>query len=239
MITIVHPSPESVVAWFKYHRRSLVPGRQALELTADEIVALTTRALVSSGTTEANARPLAEATAAAEFSGMPSHGLFYVPIYCEHVRIGKVDGQARPSLEQVKAALLVSDAAMGFPHAVIATGLERLVPLARDMGIAALAVRNSYNCGLLGYHTDKLAAEGLIGIGFTNAPASIAPVGGTKPVIGTNPFAITVPDGQGGSAISIDQSASVVAKSEVLKRSKGRPGARIRLGTRPRRPTDH
>ncbi len=197
-----------------------MPSRQALELTADEIVALTTRALVASGTSDANARPLAVATAAAEFSGMPSHGLLYVPIYCEHVRVGKVDGQAIPSVECAKAALLLADAATGFPHSAIAAGFERLVPLAREMGIAALAVRNSYNCGLLGYHTDRLAAEGLIGIGFTNAPASIAPVGGTKAIIGTNPFAIAVPDGHGGSAISIDQSASVVAKSEVLKRSK-------------------
>ena len=201
-----------------------MPSRQELDLTSDEIVALTMRALVASGTTESNARPLAVATAAAEFAGMPSHGLLYVPIYCEHVRVGKVDGPARPSLEQAKAALLVADAATGFPHAAIAMGFERLVPLARQMGIAALAVRNSYNCGLLGYHTDRLAAEGLIGLGFTNAPASIAPVGGKVPVIGTNPLAIAVPDGQGGSAISIDQSASVIAKSEVLKRSKtGQP----------------
>ena len=197
-----------------------MPSRPAFELTADEIVALTTRALVASGTTEANARPVALATASAEISGMPSHGLLYVPIYCEHVRVGKVDGQAKPSLEHVKAALLVADAATGFPHAAIATGFARLVPLAKEMGIAALAVRNSYNCGLLGYHTDTLASAGLIGLGFTNAPASIAPVGGTVPVIGTNPFAIAVPDGRGGSAISIDQSASVVAKSEVMKRSK-------------------
>ena len=191
-----------------------------MELTAEEIVALTRRALVASGTTEANAQPVALATAAAEFAGMASHGLLYVPTYCEHVRVGKVDGQARPTLELVKAALLVIDAATGFAHAAIADGFERLVPLARETGIAALAVRNSYNCGLLGYHTDRLAAEGLIGIGFTNAPASIAPLGGTRPVIGTNPFAIAVPDGHGGVAISIDQSASVIAKSEVMKRAK-------------------
>ena len=37
-------------------------------------------------------------------------------------------------------------------------------------------------------------------------------------MVGTNPLAIAVPDGKGGSAISIDQSASVIAKSEIMRR---------------------
>ena len=199
-----------------------------VRLTRDRIVAVTEAALIAAGATPENARPVAESTAAAEFSGMPSHGLLYVPIYAEHVRVGKVDGRAVPSVALLKPALLGADARSGFAHPAIAAGFERLIPLAQEMGIAALAVRESYNCGLLGYHTDRLALEGLIGIGFTNAPASIAPAGGTRPVLGTNPFAIAVPDGQGGVALSIDQSASVVAKSEVMKRS--REGAAIPVG---------
>ena len=199
-------------------------GAPTLDLTEAEIAEVAERALVASGASAGNAGPVATATAAAEFSGMPSHGLLYVPTYCEHLRVGKVDGRAVPRLDAPKPALLVADAATGFAHPAIGLGFERLVPLARQMGIAALAVRNSYNCGLLGFHTDRLAAAGLIGIGFTNAPASIAPAGGTRPVVGTNPFAIAVPDGFGGVALSIDQSASVIAKSEVMKRAReGRP----------------
>ena len=57
-------------------------------------------------------------------------------------------------------------------------------------------------------------------------PASIAPSGGNRALLGTNPFSLAVPDlsdeagGAGGSAILIDQSASVVAKSEVMKRAR-------------------
>jgi (2R)-3-sulfolactate dehydrogenase (NADP+) len=71
---------------------------------------------------------------------------------------------------------------------------------------------------VLAYHTEQLAAVGLVGLGFTHAPASIAPVGALRPVVGTNPIAIAVPDGHGGCSISIDQSASVVAKSEIMRR---------------------
>lgn len=189
-------------------------------MTLDEIEDLSFRALVAAGTSEDNARPLAIATAQTEADGVASHGLAYIPIYCEHVRCGKVDGKATPIVTRPAPSVVTADAATGFAHSAIDLGFQHLVPLAFEKGIAALAVNNSYNCGVLGYHTARLAREGLVGIGFTNAPASIAPVGGQKPVVGTNPFSLAVPDGNGDIAILIDQSASVIAKSEIMKHAR-------------------
>jgi (2R)-3-sulfolactate dehydrogenase (NADP+) len=200
----------------------------SVQMTLDKIDALALSALIAAGASEVQARPLAAAVAAAEADGIASHGLAYVPTYCEHLRCGKVDGKAVPVVSKPKPALIVVDAKSGFAHPAIDAGFEQLIPLAREMGIAALAIRNSYNCGVLGYHTERLAEAGLLGLGYTNAPASIAPFGGRKAVIGTNPFAIAAPDGKGGVAISIDQSASVIAKSEVMRRK--RAGASIPEG---------
>jgi (2R)-3-sulfolactate dehydrogenase (NADP+) len=197
-------------------------------MSVAEIKELAHAALVAAGTSAQNAAPLARAVAAAERDGIASHGLLYVPVYAEHVRCGKVDGKAEPRMEHPRPATILVDAATGFAHPAIDLGFEALVPAAREYGIAALAIRNSYNCGVLGYHTERLAAEGIVGLGFTNAPASIAPAGGTKPVIGTNPFSLATPDGKGGASILIDQSASVVAKSEVMKRA--REGQEIPVG---------
>jgi (2R)-3-sulfolactate dehydrogenase (NADP+) len=193
-------------------------------LTLAEIEEMSLRALMAAGTSEANARPLAVATAATEADGVASHGMAYIPIYCEHVQCGKVDGQAVPVLDQPRAGVVTVDAACGFAHPAIDAGFEHLIPLARDQGIAALAIRNSYNCGVLGYHTYRLAQAGLMGLGFTNAPASIAPSGGSTPVVGTNPFSVAAPGPDGEPAILIDQSASTIAKSEVMKHAReGRP----------------
>lgn len=193
-------------------------------LSLAEIEDIAFRALISAGTSEINARPLAIATAATEADGVASHGLAYIPIYCEHVQCGKVDGQARPEISQPRPAALVVDAATGFAHSAIDLGFERLIPLAREQGVAVLAIRNSYNCGVLGYHTGRLARDGLVGLGFTNAPASIAPSGGARPVVGTNPFSIAAPGADGEPAIHIDQSASTIAKSEVMKHAReGKP----------------
>jgi len=193
-------------------------------LSLSEIEDLSYRALVAVGTSEENARPLAIATATTEADGVASHGLAYIPIYCEHVQCGKVDGQAKPDLSHPRPGLITVDAATGFAHSAIDLGFQKLIPLAREQGVAALAINNSYNCGVLGYHTYRLAKAGLVGIGFTNAPASIAPSGGRKPVVGTNPFSIAAPGEDGEPAILIDQSASAIAKSEVMKHAReGRP----------------
>lgn len=189
-------------------------------MTIDEVEDLARRALEGAGTRAASAASLARAVAAAERDGIASHGLVYVPIYCEHVRCGKVVGSAEPAVTEPAGAAIVVDAGCGFAHPAIDAGFERLIPRAGELGCAGLAVRNSYNCGVLGYHVERLAEAGVVGLGFTNAPASIAPVGGTTPVIGTNPFALGVPGAAGGAAIVIDQSASVVARSEIMMRAR-------------------
>jgi (2R)-3-sulfolactate dehydrogenase (NADP+) len=197
-------------------------------LKVAEIEEMARRALIKAGAGHDAGASLAKAIAAAERDGIPSHGLAYLPTYCEHLACGKVVGSAVPKLGRDMPGVIVVDASSGFAHPAIDVGFAALVPLARTQGIAALAVRNSYNCGVLGYHTERLATEGLLGLGFTNAPASIAVSGGRKPVLGTNPWSIAVPDGEGGAPIVIDQSASVVAKSEVAKRA--REGKPIPLG---------
>tara|TARA_Y100001956_G_scaffold6689_1_gene5855 strand:+ start:3707 stop:4714 length:1008 start_codon:yes stop_codon:yes gene_type:complete len=193
-------------------------------LSLAEIETLAFDALVKAGTSEENARPLAVATAMTEADGVASHGLAYIPIYAQHVECGKVDGQANPVVSQPCPSVVTVDAATGFAHSAIEIGFDKLIPLAKEMGVAVLSVNNSYNCGVLGVHTQRLAQAGLMGMGFTNAPASIAPSGGAKPVIGTNPFSIAAPDGQGNAALLIDQSASTIAKSEVMKHAReGKP----------------
>jgi (2R)-3-sulfolactate dehydrogenase (NADP+) len=189
-------------------------------LNATEIVALAQRALLAAGASSIAATSLAKAIAAAEAEGMAAHGLAYLPTYCAHLRCGKVIAAAVPQVTRPKPGLISVDAGSGFAHPAIDAGFAELIPVARSQGIAALAIHNSYNCGVLGYHTDRLAMAGLLGLGFTHAPASIAPVGGLRPVVGTNPIAIAVPDGAGGIALSIDQSASVIAKSEIMRRKR-------------------
>lgn len=191
-----------------------------MQMGLDEVEALAFARLGEAGATETQARPVARSIRMAERDGVRSHGLMYLPIYAEHLTCGKVDGKAVPTMSRPRVGAILVDAAHGFAHPAIDLGLPTLVDSARSYGIAAMTLRRSYNCGILGHHAERIAEAGLIGLCFTHAPASIAPVGGHRPVIGTNPFALAVPDGRGGARFVLDQSASVVAKSEVILRAR-------------------
>lgn len=194
-----------------------------IRLSLAQVEALTRRALLACGVDPRNEAAITASVVAAEAEGIHSHGLARLPTYCEHARVGKIDGKARPVLDSPRPGLVRVDAKSGFAHPAIDFGLPALCEAARAQGIAALAVSNSYNCGVVGYHVERLAREGLLALAFVNAPASIAPMGGTKPVFGTNPIALAVPRA-GLDPLVLDQSSSVVAKSEiVVHQQRGEP----------------
>ena len=188
-------------------------------LSQKEALELAINTLQKNSATKENALPLALGIIDAENQGIKSHGFHYLPIYCLHLKCKKVKGSANPVLNTISNVSFKVDADNGFAHRAITLGMEKLIPSAKENGISSLAIANSYNCGVLGYHTKNIAKEKLLAIGFTNAPASIAPLGGIKPVVGTNPISIAVYN-KGEVNIIIDQSASVVAKSEISVRAK-------------------
>lgn len=195
----------------------------AVTLSLTEVEALTRSALLACGVDPRNEPAITASVVAAEAEGIHSHGLARLPTYCEHAKVGKIDGKARPVLDSPRPGLVRVDAKGGFAHPAIDFGLPALCEAVKTQGIAALAITNSYNCGVVGYHVERVAAEGFLALGFVNAPASIAPMGGTKPVFGTNPIALAVPR-SGREPLVLDQSSSVVAKSEiVVHQQRGEP----------------
>jgi (2R)-3-sulfolactate dehydrogenase (NADP+) len=174
-------------------------------------------ALTGAGTLPRNATYFTDAILDTELSGLEGHGFFWLQYYCEHVRSSKVDGKAKPSVKMISPVAFRVNAKGGFAHPAIEAGFKKLIPAAKKHGIAAMAVHQSYNAATLGYHTGVLAKAGLVAFGFTNSVPSIAPVGGSKPVIGTNPMSFAVPGRNGKIAFLIDQSSSAVAWTAVKR----------------------
>lgn len=186
-----------------------------IKLKVDVASDLIFDALVGAGTVARNARYFADAILDTELSGMEGHGFYWLQYYCEHVQTGKVDGKATPTVKRMSVVSFRVDAKNGFAHPAIEKGFSHLIPAAQEYGVAAMAVHNSYNAATLGYHTGFIAKHGLLAFGFTNSTPAIAPVGGSKPVIGTNPMSFAVPGRKGKLAFLIDQSSSAVAWTAV------------------------
>ncbi len=184
-------------------------------LTVTQARQLIFNALTGAGTTKKNATYFTEAILDTELSGLEGHGFDWLQYYCAHVKSGKVDGKARPKVKLLTPVAISVDANRGFAHPAIEAGFAKLIPAAKRHGIAGMAVHGSYNAATLGFHTGYLARKGLLAFGFTNAMPAIAPVGGTKPVIGTNPMSFAVPAPKGKIAFLVDQSSSAVAWTTV------------------------
>ncbi|GJE16980.1 Ldh family oxidoreductase [Methylobacterium marchantiae] len=171
--------------------------------------------LIRCGTAPANAESVARALVGAEADGLRTHGLMRLLAYGEQVRVGKVVGDAVVSCERPKPGLLAVDAAHGFAYPALDAAVALLPEIAREQGIAAAAIRRSHHCGAAGRPVEALAAHGLVAILFANAPASMAPWGGTRPVFGTNPIAFACPL-PGDEPIIVDLSLSKVARGNII-----------------------
>ena len=179
-------------------------------LTLDEVEDLSHRMLTSSGATALQAGPTARSIRDAEADGIRNVGLAYLPLYCDHVAVGKVVGDAVPTIETPRAATVAVDAHCGFAHPAFETGRLPLVEATRTCGIGLLAISHSYSAGVLGWFVERLVEDGLVAVMFANSSALVAPFGGSKPFFGTNPIAWAAPRA-GRPPVVADLSSSAVA----------------------------
>lgn len=185
------------------------------EVTLDVIEAMTAQALVAHGANQGVAGSVARAVRVAEAQGNLICGLYYLESYCVQLGTGRVDGQAVPVVRQPKPGSVQVDAKLGFAQPAFDAGLDAALAAARANGIAGYSIHHSHTCTSMGYFTERLARAGMIALGMTNAPACVAPPGGSAPVLGTNPVSFAVPDGDGGVGMLFDQSTSATAIGKV------------------------
>ena len=184
-------------------------------LTLAEAEALVADTLARCRTSPANAQCVARALVAAEADGLKGHGLSRLPSYAAQAKVGKVDGFATPAMTRARPATVAIDAGNGFAYPAIDLGVATLPEVARSQGVAAAAIRRSHHCGAAGHPVERLAQAGLVALMFANTPAAIAPAGGSKGVLGTNPIAFACPL-PGRAPIVIDLSLSKVARGNIL-----------------------
>ena len=185
-----------------------------MNIDVTEIAATAKAALIAHGAGGFQAGEVAKAVARAEALGNVICGLYYLESYCLQLRSGRVNGTVEPIITHPKPGAVTANAGFGFAQPAFTRALALATKAAQANGVATLAIADAHTCTSLGYFTEQIAAAGLIGIGFTNASPVVAPPGGSKAVIGTNPIAMTVP-GPRGPLMHFDFSTSAVALGKI------------------------
>ena len=85
-------------------------------------------------------------------------------------------------------------------------------------GIALVSVTDAWMSGRGAYYVEMIAKHGLVAIHTAASSRLVAPPGGIRPVLGTNPIAIAVPSSRG--PIVLDMGTSAYMMTEVMLRER-------------------
>jgi LDH2 family malate/lactate/ureidoglycolate dehydrogenase len=85
-------------------------------------------------------------------------------------------------------------------------------------GVAVVSMIDSWMSGRSAYYVEMIAKAGLVAIHTASSSRMVAPPGGAKGVLGTNPIAIAIPSARG--PIVLDMGTSAFMMTEVMLRER-------------------
>ena len=198
-----------------------------MRISIAELHALVESALARAGANPPMAEATARALVLAEAQGIGSHGLSRVAQYAAHLRNGRVDGTAVPTVARERGAAVQVDAGCGLAFAACELAVREAITRARAQGAAFAGVINSHHAGVIVDHLRAVADAGMVGLAFANSPAAMPAAGGKPAVFGTNPVAAAFPRRRidnapeaAGDPLLIDLSLSEVARGKVMVAAK-------------------
>ena len=201
---------------------------KTININLDEIFSLAKAALINHGANEENADAVAKTVTNAERDGSISHGLFRIPGYIKALQSKKVDGSAKPEIEEVTPVILRCDAKNGFAPLAHQYGIKKLIEAAQKFGIAGLAIQRCHHFAALWPEVEQISEQGLVGLTSVSYMPGVAPSGGATALFGTNPIAFSWPR-PGNNPIVFDMATASMAKGEI--QIAARDGHSVPLGT--------
>ncbi|WBU56066.1 Ldh family oxidoreductase [Paracoccus sediminicola] len=192
-------------------------------LTIETLNGKVTEIFRRAGLSPIQAKSVAAVITAGERDNCKSHGVYRIAGCLKTLKAGKVDPDAAPELVDDGSAVIRVNAGGGFSPASFAIGAPILAERAKAQGIAALVINDCTHFSALWPEIEALTAQGLAAMAMCPSYATVAPAGGSAPVLGTNPFAFGWPR-PGRPPFVFDFATSIVARGEVeLHRQDGKP----------------
>ncbi|MFO0911052.1 MAG: Ldh family oxidoreductase [Isosphaeraceae bacterium] len=185
-------------------------------LSAAELTAFAADLFRGAGVPHEEALTVATSLVGANLRGHDSHGVMRVTQYVGFVRDGVYRPGADLRIVHETPAVVVADGQWGFGQVQSHRLLDRILPKARELGLAAGTMRDCGHIGRLGEYAERAAGEGLILIATVNncgAGQRVAPPGGVAPRLGTNPLCAAVPTAD--EPVVLDFGTSVAAEGKV------------------------
>jgi L-2-hydroxycarboxylate dehydrogenase (NAD+) len=191
-------------------------GPDRVHLAVAEARALGEAAMRGAGYDEADARILTDhvldaALCGYEYSGLPK--LLNVVDYPDFRRPAQPVALVR---ETAATALLDGRNTTGMIAAYRAA--EATIARAQATGLAIVVLANAWMTGRSAYYCEMIARAGLVAIHTVASPPAVAPFGGARPALGTNPIAFGFPTD--GDPLVIDMGTSAFMGTDLQFRAR-------------------
>jgi LDH2 family malate/lactate/ureidoglycolate dehydrogenase len=194
-----------------------------MPMDPERLTDFTAAVLGAVGVPDADARLVADSLVTADLWGHQSHGVLRLSWYVNRIRAGVMSPVTAPETVADTGPLAVVDGHDGVGQVLAAFAAREATGRAREHGVGVVAVRNSNHFGTAAYFTRMAARDGCVAILTTNASPAMAPWGGRRKTVGTNPWSVAAPAGRHGVMV-MDVANTAVARGKVyLARQRGEP----------------
>ena len=193
----------------------------AAKIDPNRLLSFATAVYVAAGMSQEDAHLCADTLVQADLWGHQSHGVMRLSWYAARLKAGVCDPKAKPQLVVDAGGLALIDGHDGMGQVLTARAAQEAIRRAKVHGIAAVGIRNSNHFGTALYFTLMAAREGCIAFLSTNASPAMAPWGGRKKIVGTNPWSWACPAGSHPPMV-LDIANTGVARGKIyLAKQKG------------------
>ena len=193
---------------------------------ADSLITFAAQVLEANGMQPDMAQDVAQVLVEGDLYGHDTHGLALLTPYLNVLKKGQMRGSGEIEIVSQRSAVALWDGNYLPGPYLVRRGLDWARKVAHEYGTATLAIRKSSHIAALAAYLEQPARDGFLVQLMCSDPsvASVAPFGGTEPLVTPNPMSYGIPSTSG--PIMIDISASITTNGMTSRlHNSGQQGA--------------